>query len=276
MEFLANTQFNCTQGRVSCTHPILNDHGRYSLIFVDHECVLVTARQTAFNEINIQAGDIIVVRTECSIRNTLTPINRFASFVRFVQIDIPVNTVIENCLISCHRLFDSEIENVFLLHNDQPIIDFIRDHTSLSGETFTETPFMIVASLLSLLQHVLTQENTIQLGQDSASSVQTMRCQKVVKYINENLADHLCLELLASLIHTSPRNLIRIFQNEIGCTPTKYITKKRIHAAKTLLNQKSPVASVAQEVGYDSASYFCALFKRETGVTPAEFRATGN
>ena len=52
-----------------------------------------------------------------------------------------------------------------------------------------------------------------------------------------------------------------------------YIIRKRITAAKKLLTETQlPVNTVADKVGYGNHSYFSKLFRRETGLTPQEWR----
>ena len=43
-------------------------------------------------------------------------------------------------------------------------------------------------------------------------------------------------------------------------------------AAKELLSGSKKVTEIAQEVGFDTANYFSAVFKKRTGMTPSEYR----
>jgi AraC-like DNA-binding protein len=48
----------------------------------------------------------------------------------------------------------------------------------------------------------------------------------------------------------------------------------RIAEAKAMLERgEGPLQRVSQQVGYDDLAFFRALFKRETGMTPGEYRA---
>jgi AraC-like DNA-binding protein len=47
-----------------------------------------------------------------------------------------------------------------------------------------------------------------------------------------------------------------------------------MEAAKAILERDaSPIQTVAEAVGYEDVSFFRSLFKRATGMTPAEYRA---
>ena len=78
---------------------------------------------------------------------------------------------------------------------------------------------------------------------------------------------------LADMVYLSADHLARVFKKETGETLVKYITDKRIHAAKELLSDtKTPISQVASEVGYDNYSYFTKIFKEKTGVSPGDYR----
>ena len=56
--------------------------------------------------------------------------------------------------------------------------------------------------------------------------------------------------------------------------PFEYLAKVRIGQAKIMLAQeKYTVNEIAQIVGYNDCSYFCSVFKKHEGISPAEFRA---
>ena len=56
--------------------------------------------------------------------------------------------------------------------------------------------------------------------------------------------------------------------------PFEYLAKRRIQKAKLMLVQdKYTVNEIAQIVGYNDCSYFCSVFKKHEGISPAEFRA---
>ena len=75
------------------------------------------------------------------------------------------------------------------------------------------------------------------------------------------------------MVYLSADHLARVFKKETGETLVKYITDKRIHAAKELLSDtKTPISQVASEVGYDNYSYFTKIFKEKTGVSPGDYR----
>ncbi|CAM5495976.1 AraC family transcriptional regulator [Streptomyces spiroverticillatus] len=58
-----------------------------------------------------------------------------------------------------------------------------------------------------------------------------------------------------------------------GRTPGQLVREVRTHEAKRLLVRTDlTVRQVAAEVGFADPAYFCRFFRRETGISPGEFR----
>ena len=52
----------------------------------------------------------------------------------------------------------------------------------------------------------------------------------------------------------------------------KYYTKLRIKTSAELLRDGDNVTDVAEKLGFGTQCYFSAVFKRETGISPTEFK----
>jgi AraC family transcriptional regulator len=79
---------------------------------------------------------------------------------------------------------------------------------------------------------------------------------------------------LAAAAGVHPVHLSRAFRAAYGCAPGEYLRRLRIeHAQRLLVESRMPLAQVASSVGYYDQSHFTAVFRRETGTTPARYRA---
>ena len=91
----------------------------------------------------------------------------------------------------------------------------------------------------------------------------------------EHLAEDLTVEQLAEHAHLSPRTFARRFRAETGTTPLQWLTDQRIlHARRLLEETAQPVETVADLVGFGSASVLRHHFSRRVGTTPLEYRKT--
>lgn len=96
---------------------------------------------------------------------------------------------------------------------------------------------------------------------------------RILGYIEENLSDGIRLDDLAVLSSLSRYHFARSFRESLGETPYQYILKKRIERAKTLLRQpRTAVADIARSTGFSDARQFARMFRKITGVSPAEWR----
>jgi AraC-like DNA-binding protein len=94
-----------------------------------------------------------------------------------------------------------------------------------------------------------------------------------VQYVLAHFAEKISVQELAIRSGYSLSQFERKFRALFGMTPTRFITKARINAARARLgNGHDPIGTVAQECGFYDQSQFGRLFKRETGTTPLEYR----
>jgi AraC family transcriptional regulator len=99
------------------------------------------------------------------------------------------------------------------------------------------------------------------------------KLRRAVDYINDNIVEDLSFRDIAAHLKMSAYHFARMFKQSTGESPHRYIVRRRMERAKTLLaDAKLPIADVAFEVGYKSQSHFTTAFGRLTGVTPAAFR----
>ena len=97
----------------------------------------------------------------------------------------------------------------------------------------------------------------------------------VAEYINDHYAEELSLETLSAICGLSPSYFTRAFKRMYDCSPSVYISMVRISNAKVLLETSlHSVKEIARKVGYNRSSTFCDAFKKETEMTPNEYRAS--
>lgn len=92
--------------------------------------------------------------------------------------------------------------------------------------------------------------------------------------IRQNYAGLYGVEELSAQLGVSKSHLVRAFSAAMGVPPGQYLTNVRIAAAKQLLSQRDyTLEVVASLCGFSGANYFCKVFKKETGISPARYRA---
>lgn len=99
------------------------------------------------------------------------------------------------------------------------------------------------------------------------------RIRAVEALLQEKFREPICNDELAERAGMSDRTFLRRFKAATGRVPAAYLQTVRIEAAKVILERESAsVQEVSLAVGYEDVSFFRTVFKRITGMTPAEYR----
>ena len=111
----------------------------------------------------------------------------------------------------------------------------------------------------------------------SSPSVPTALAPAVARRLSDHiesaLAQRIALADLATLAGMSVHQLLIAFRRSFGTTPTQYILAQRLRLARWyLLNRNEDITGIALACGFASHSHLSAAFKRDTGITPRQFR----
>ena len=99
------------------------------------------------------------------------------------------------------------------------------------------------------------------------------RVSRARDYADAMFATEVTLADLANAAALSPNHLLRSFREVFQRTPYEYVRGKRLSEAKRLLKTENvPVTEVCFAVGFESPGSFSSAFKRETGMSPSEYR----
>jgi len=97
--------------------------------------------------------------------------------------------------------------------------------------------------------------------------------QSAVTFIDANLERELSVKEISKNANSSKSTLYKNFRTHFNCTVSEYIHTKRIERATELLTKTNlSIEEISQRVGFSSASYFCRIFKKQTGFVPVKYR----
>ena len=92
-------------------------------------------------------------------------------------------------------------------------------------------------------------------------------------WVMDRLDQDLRVERLANQVAMSPRNFARVFTEEVGLTPARYVEELRVEAAKRRLAEADDTMEcIAADCGLGTAANFRKTFHRYLGVSPHEYR----
>lgn len=111
-------------------------------------------------------------------------------------------------------------------------------------------------------------------GADASEAALPPLVAEALANIRQNYAGLYGVEELSEQLGVSKSHLVRTFRAAMGISPGRYLTAVRIDAAKRLLlHREYSLEIVASLCGFSGANYLCRVFKKETGYTPASWRA---
>ncbi|MBO5159174.1 MAG: AraC family transcriptional regulator [Lachnospiraceae bacterium] len=151
------------------------------------------------------------------------------------------------------------------------ILEKIKKASILQAQENTEFQVRNIFSEIWLL--LLEEINNLKEPEHFSHSVNQERILTMMSYIQENYAEKLSLEMIASSATISTREALRCFQFCIQQTPFEYLMSHRIEMAKKLLRSTNlSVTDIAVQTGFSNSAYFSKIFKRECHTTPLAYR----
>ncbi len=101
-----------------------------------------------------------------------------------------------------------------------------------------------------------------------------LKIRQAEEYLQQHFDRDVSIDTLAERAGMGPRNFIRRFKAATGRLPGAYVQTLRVSAARELLEHgASSIQTVSSKIGYEDIGFFRNLFKRHTGMTPAEYRS---
>lgn len=99
------------------------------------------------------------------------------------------------------------------------------------------------------------------------------RVRKALASMQSDLRRTLNLTRLASNVGLTPAHFARLFKNEVGLSPVKFIKQLRMERAKLLLETTDlSIKEIIAAVGFTDESHFRRDFKNRFGLSPAQYR----
>lgn len=123
----------------------------------------------------------------------------------------------------------------------------------------------------SLLQQLLFEifQNVKKQSQYYSSS---LKVEKIIKYMHQNINSKLTLNELSDLVQLSATYLSRIFKETTGYSIIEFFNKIKIDKGKELIIEgDKKIKEVARILGYTDEFYFSRIFKKIEGISPSEF-----
>lgn len=110
-------------------------------------------------------------------------------------------------------------------------------------------------------------------GYGEDESISKAAISHVMDYIRDHIHEDISLVKLGELVYFNPSYLSRLFKQYTGTNLITYINKVRLDKAKELLKKSEmKIQDISEAIGFISPPYFTRFFKKETNLSPQEYR----
>ncbi|MEI7026902.1 AraC family transcriptional regulator [Paenibacillus sp. y28] len=134
---------------------------------------------------------------------------------------------------------------------------------SFQGQAEAHPPDLQLQALLDLLVRESLPQEAVPAANSGIDSC--------IAYMHHHFREKISRETLADIAGLTPNAFCRSFKRAHGVSPTDYLNRIRINAAKEQLSPGQSVKEVAALVGYGSEYYFSRIFKETVGIAPTLF-----
>lgn len=167
-------------------------------------------------------------------------------------------------------------EIICIILTGYPDFNYARSAISLGVHQYLLKPVAFeelekaVLSAIERIEETIAASNSNQAGafEDMTDPIQTVK-----EYLEAHYNEVVTRKNIESLVHLNGDYINREFKKCTGYTLMEYIQRYRIIMAKKLLRETGlSMTEISARMGYESPAYFAKIFKKQTSLTPSEYR----
>ena len=159
-------------------------------------------------------------------------------------------------------LFQIVFEKIHL-HMNRDLVGEGLDYTILLKRSMSNRSD-IYRAVAEIIDNILTK---ISPNADDEYAI----LKQAIRFIDENFAGDISLQLVADSVYLHPVYFSRIFKKKTGQNFSDYLLHKRMKYAGELLMKNRSVTEVSEKCGYNNSGYFSRVFKEYYKCTPKEY-----
>lgn len=179
-------------------------------------------------------------------------------FQEFYRCGATIAEVQANALLLCYAVNRLLAENESILQKSNQSISFHMEQARSYKRLFKLVQSFIKDASKSIKDNQLSKNKIVR---------------DIDSYILNHYRQQINLDKIASDLHVSKSYLCRVYKKERKISIIDALNRHRVYVAKHFLKTTDKkILDVANEVGFDSSSYFSTVFSKYEGVSPKEYK----
>src|SRR6267143_4504220 len=138
-----------------------------------------------------------------------------------------------------------------------------------SGKLYSDS----LTHALAIRYLLLGERPQYQRADSAVSALPPYALKRVLDKIEHSFQSEISLASLAKEAGYSLGHFLKMFRTSIGRTPHRYLLKRRIDHARSLLKRREiSIIDVAASCGFSSQAHLTQILRQHIGVTPGDYR----
>ncbi len=164
----------------------------------------------------------------------------------------------------------TEADSMFVIPEFNPMMRRLelRDSVTPGSEQILKNTLELL--LVYLLRSDSATPQKFLLSKEDSGSLES----EIVRLLSQNLYEEFSLEMLCETLHYGKTYLCTFFREKTGKSIYSTYLGMKCSEAKRLIRKRQSLSEIAQILRFDSLPHFTRIFKRHTGMTPGEYRAS--
>lgn len=191
------------------------------------------------------------------------------NFHRYIAIFIDENFFKKQLSFYTENINEKYFWSQFTLN--KTIINHIKDFMSEYEENYHNR-----YEMLDSLSMIITNEiirGILKIQSNNNNDLNNTEILKTIDYMNANFSEKITLKKLCSINNMSESNFNKLFKEQTGLSPIKFLINLRINKAKKFLrNTNLSITDVSMKCGFYSVSHFSSCFMNAVNLSPTEYQ----